>query len=45
MSANYDFILYQWFYRKVTSDQVQTLVTKGYITQDEANTILSTAQI
>jgi hypothetical protein len=40
----YDFILYQWQLKKFTADQVNACVTKGYITQDKADTILATSQ-
>lgn len=41
----YDFILNQWILRKFTKTNVQNCVTKAYITQDQANTILSNSQI
>ena len=31
--------------KKYTATQVQNCVTKGYITQDQANTILATPQV
>jgi hypothetical protein len=41
----YDFILNQWVLKKFTTANVQNCITKGYITQDQANVILATAQI
>ena len=41
----YNFILNQWIMKKYTATQVQNCVTKGYITQDQANTILATPQV
>jgi hypothetical protein len=38
----YNFILNQWIMGKYTTTQIQNCVTKGYITQDQANTILAT---
>lgn len=35
----YDFILNQWIMRKYTALQVTKCVTKGYITQEEADVI------
>jgi hypothetical protein len=40
--AYYDFLMTQWSLGKLTEVQIQSAVTKGYITQDEANAILST---
>jgi hypothetical protein len=40
----YGFILNQWIMEKYTVDKVNLCVTKGYITQDQANTILDTPQ-
>lgn len=40
----YNFILIQWQLGVFTTARVQAAVTKGYITQDEANTILATPQ-
>ena len=41
----YDFILNQWVMKKFTQTNIANCVTKGYITQDQANTILATQQI
>lgn len=41
----YDFILNQWIMKKFTQTQVQNCVTKGYITPDQTNTIISTPQV
>lgn len=41
----YDFILNQWKMRKYTTTNIANCVTKGYVTQDQANTILSTVQV
>lgn len=40
----YQFLLNQWILRKITAERIQTAVTKGFITQEEANTILETPQ-
>lgn len=40
--AYYDFLLTQWKLGKLTETQVQSAVTKGYITAEEADTILAT---
>jgi len=41
----YGFILNMWIMGRITATQVQTYVTKGYITQEEANMILATPQV
>lgn len=41
----YAFILNMWIMRKIDTVKVQEYVTKGYITQAEANIILATPQI
>lgn len=41
----YDFILNQWILRTYTIERVQKCVTKNYITQTEADTILATPQM
>lgn len=41
----YDFILNMWIMRRLTEEQVQMYVTKGYITQAEADMILATPQV
>lgn len=41
----YDFVLNQWIMRKFDATKVQLCATKGYITQDQANTILATPQV
>lgn len=41
----YEFILNMWVMRKYTVDQVNLCVTKGYITQAQANEVLTTVQI
>ena len=40
----YQFILNMWILYKVTEEQVQGFVLKGYITQNECNMILATPQ-
>lgn len=40
----YNFILNMWIMRRINDEQVQTYVTKGYITQEQANRILNTLQ-
>ncbi|GEA17728.1 hypothetical protein E306M_09310 [Moorella sp. E306M] len=41
----YTFLLNMWIMRKITVDQVQNAVTKGFITQEQAEAILSTSQM
>jgi len=41
----YNFILNQWILRAYDETNIANCVTKGYITQDQANTILSTPQV
>lgn len=41
----YGFVLNMWVMRRITAEQVQMYVTKGYITQEEANMILATPQV
>lgn len=41
----YSFILNQWVMRKYTDTQVQNCVVKKYITQEQANVIMSIPQI
>ncbi len=41
----YDFILNMWIMRRKDSTWVNGCVTKNYITQDQANTIIATPQI
>lgn len=38
----FDFLLNQWILGKLTEQQVQNAVTKGYITQEQAEEILNT---
>jgi len=40
----YQFILNMWVFGRVTEEQVNSYVGKGFITQDEANQILATPQ-
>lgn len=40
--AYYDFLMNQWRMGKLTEAQIASAVTKGYITQAEADTILAT---
>lgn len=40
----YNFIKNQWVMGKYTATQVQNCVTKGYITQEQADEILATPQ-
>jgi hypothetical protein len=39
------FLLNMWVMHRVTSTQIQNSVTRGYITQEEADMILATPQI
>jgi hypothetical protein len=41
----YNFILNMWIMKKIDEAKVQSYVTKGYITQEEANIILATPQV
>jgi hypothetical protein len=41
----YNFILNMWIMRKIDAVKVQSYVTKGYITQEEADMIIATPQI
>lgn len=41
----YNFILNMWIMKKIDGTKVQSYVTKGYISQDEANMILATPQV
>ena len=41
----YDFILNMWIMRRIEEENVNGYVTKGYIVQNEANIILTTARI
>lgn len=41
----FDFIKNMWIMRNYSTDQVQKCVTKNYISQDQANTVLSTQQV
>lgn len=41
----YNFILNQWILGRYTQIQVQNCVTKGYIDQTQADTILTTPQL
>lgn len=41
----YNFILNMWITGRITESTVQTYVTKGFITQDEANMILATPKL
>ena len=45
LAGYYNFILNMWVMRKINEAKVQEYVTKGYITQDEANMILATPQV
>lgn len=40
-----DFILNQWIMRKYTETNITSCVTKGYITQEQADIILATPQV
>lgn len=44
MKNMYNFILNMWVFRKITETQVNSYVTKGFITQQEADQILATPQ-
>ena len=41
----YNFVLNMWVMKRITTGQVQMYVTKGYITQTEADMILATPQV
>ncbi|MGG3383088.1 hypothetical protein [Heyndrickxia faecalis] len=41
----YQFILNMWIMRKADSDYVKECVLKGYLTQEECDTILGTNQV
>ena len=43
--AYYDFLKNMWVMGRITIEQVQQAVVKGYITQAEANEILSLPQM
>lgn len=38
----YEFLLYMWILGKADEAKIQNAVTKGYITQEQADAILST---
>jgi len=40
-----DFVTNMWVMKRFTEDQVQKCVTKGYITPEQATTILATPQV
>jgi len=40
----YKFIYNMWIMKRITAEQVQAYADKGFITQEEANTILATPQ-
>lgn len=41
----YQFLLNLWIMKKIDETRIQNAVTKGYITQEEANIILATPQM
>lgn len=41
----YGFILNMWVMKKIDAVKVQSYVTKGYITQEKADMIITTPQI
>lgn len=41
----YEFIKNQWLMRKYTEDNIANCINKGYITQDQANAVMSIGQI
>jgi hypothetical protein len=41
----YNFILNMWVMKRITEEQVQAYVVKGFITQEQANMILATPQV
>lgn len=41
----YQFLLNLWVYNRVTEEQIQNYVTKGFITEQESNQILATPQV
>lgn len=40
----YNFILNMWIMKRYTETNISNCVTKGYITQEQADTILATPQ-
>lgn len=40
--AYYDFLLNQWILGNLTQSQVQNAVTKGFLSQEQANSIIAT---
>lgn len=45
MSLAYNFILNMWVMKRIDATFVQTQVTQGRLTQDEADMILATPQV
>jgi hypothetical protein len=41
----YNFILNMWVMKKIDVAKVQSYVTKGYISQEEADMIIATPQV
>lgn len=41
----YNFILNMWIMKRLSVEQVQMYVTKGFVSQEEANMILATPQV
>lgn len=41
----YDFIKNMWIMGRYTATNIDNCVNKGYITQDQANTIIAIAQV
>lgn len=41
----YDFLLNLWVLNRLSEAQINTAVSKGYITQEQANTILNTPKV
>ena len=41
----YQYLLNMWVMRRVTEAQVSTFVARGYISQEEADTLLAAAQV
>lgn len=41
----YEFLLYMWILGKADEVKIQSAVSKGHITQEQANTILATPKL
>lgn len=41
----YSFILNMWIMKRVSPEEISTFVEKGFITQEEADNIMSASQV